>query len=184
VWAYSEELGGSLSPNHFSIQFPQRIVQRTSAQLLAEGVLFSNHSFMMKSLPASGITLLSLFESVAKDEMEETLSHTNNLSVTSKRPLNTLLRILLKIPIQDFHALQRGVRDVAGAYSYYSINKSMSDIPTATHTFPTGGAIKHLEQALVYKKNKTINAIQIYCRRELARKHNYIDRYPCESFKR
>lgn len=178
IWAYSTDVGGDFDPSLFSIQFPQRIVQRTAKQLIAEGSKFSNHSFVLKKLPKSGTSLIKLFEMVAEEETREEI---NNSSLVP--PLNTLLRVLMKVPKEDLQALQYGVQNVANVYSFYSVNTSMVEIPTAIHTYPSGGAIKQLERALAARKRKGIQTIKILCLREKSIKHAYTGNYPCDVFK-
>jgi hypothetical protein len=180
LWAYSKDTGGSLDPRSFSLQFPQRIVQRTATQLLDEGSAIKNHSFLIKSLPLSNRSLIQLLEEVAIDEMNESRSQTQDL-----RGINTLLRILLKIPDEDFHHLQQGVRAASHYYSYYRYNQSMKSIPTASHVFPSGGAMETLAHQLSIRKRKGLQRIHHECQAERNRpRHRYIRKYPCEIFKK
>ncbi len=60
----------------------------------------------------------------------------------------------------------------------------MITIPTATHTYPNGGAIKMLANMLEERKKKGIVNLGKKCQKERYRKgHKYIPNYPCESIK-
>lgn len=179
LWAYSKDTGGMLDPRSFSLQFPQRIVQRTATQLLNEGLAIRNHSFLIKLLPSSNRTLIQLLEDVAVDEFHETTNSKQDF-----RGINTLIRVLLKVPDDDFHLLQQGLRKASHHYSYYAFNRSLDIIPTANHIFPTGGAIDIIAQQLSIRKNRGLPRIYEECQQERNRPgHRYIGKYPCEIYK-
>jgi hypothetical protein len=80
--------------------------------------------------------------------------------------MNTLVRLLTKIPVVDIERLREGVRKVSPAFLYYQFNESLPvDSPplTAVHTFPNGGAIQLLEQSLNSIKQKGIQRVSQEC---------------------
>eukprot|EP01034_Spumella_vulgaris_P033223 gene33223-40994_t len=80
--------------------------------------------------------------------------------------VNTLVRLLQKIPQSDIDALQAAVMRVAPSYRYYEFNTSLGrDAPplTATHTMPTGGAIRQLERLLAARKRSGVVNVTQKC---------------------
>ncbi len=66
------------------------------------------------------------------------------------RVTNTLVRILERIPEDDWFVLHQGAIKVAESYRYFALNASLAtnDIPTARHAFPNGRALSILDQRL------------------------------------
>jgi hypothetical protein len=80
--------------------------------------------------------------------------------------MNTLVRLLTKIPVVDIERLREGVLKVSPSFLYYQFNESLpADSPplTAAHTFPDGGAIQLLEQSLNSIKQKGIQRVSQEC---------------------
>jgi hypothetical protein len=80
--------------------------------------------------------------------------------------VNTLVRLLQKIPQTDILALQRAVMAAAPSYRYYEFNSSLGkDAPplTATHTYPSGGAIGQLERLLSARKSSGVVNVTRQC---------------------
>jgi hypothetical protein len=80
--------------------------------------------------------------------------------------MNTLVRLLTKIPVVDIERLREGVRKVSPSFLYYQFNESLPvDSPplTAVHTFPNGGAIQLLEQSLNSIKQEGIPRLSQEC---------------------
>ena len=192
VWAYSYETGGSFNTSSFSIQFPQRIVQRTASQLIDE---LKNVEFGY--LP-SGRSLLSIIREVANDEKSEEFKtqHSIDNSTTSTsfiaindnidkshqtkrekkqrrqqlqsgavvdQSINTLIRVLLKITDHEIAMLQDNVKLFSQYYRFYQYNASMTSIPTAVHYYPNGGAISKFAELLSKRKNEGIVKIGRAC---------------------
>ena len=165
VWAYSNYSGGSLDPYIFSIQLPQSVVQYSAKQLLTK---FSR--LQLGFLPKSGIAYYDL--------LSESLAAGGEY--LSKRYVNPLVQILLRIPYQDIVFLRKNIRDVAPLYRYYRM-KAMTRIPIAHHRYPDGGAILELARQLEFRKISSVTRTRELCKAERERKgHVYVSRYPCD----
>lgn len=64
------------------------------------------------------------------------------------RFVNSLVMILRKIPKKTIEILEEGVHEAAPKFRYFGMDPSMKQIPTATHTLPTGGAMTMLGKGL------------------------------------
>ena len=94
--------------------------------------------------------------------------------------VNPLIQILRLVSRQNIDILTAGVKRVAPYFRYYAMNASMTEIPTATHAYPDGGAITLLAKALSQRKAAGLDRIREECQTERMAKHRYIGRYPCD----
>ena len=202
VYAYSLEAGGNVSTADFAIRLPQRVVQRSASELLADfPVTLSNGRSMFGRLPASNLSVYDMLEEVARDEMADmsklgvssviAINSTDammryNFTLQEYQTLNTLIRFLLKIPKVDIKLLQNNVKSISGLYRFYQYNASMANgvIPLAHHVPPDGDASRMLANSLDNIKRAGIQNIATGCVEEKSRKHRYIGDYPCEKNKR
>ena len=58
--------------------------------------------------------------------------------------VNSLVMILRKVPQKTIEIMEEGVNEAAPKFRYFGMDPSMKIIPTATHTLPTGGAMRML----------------------------------------
>jgi len=170
VWAFSPKLGGELDPRSFAIQLPQSVVQFPAHVLMKKFGSGRGKQFFetFGKLPA-GESLFSLLEQASKMPVWE-----NGVYV------NPLIQILRLVSPQNVEILSAGVQRVAPYFRFYAMNSSMDTIPTATHTFPDGGAITMMAKALSKRKAEGIDRLRDECQAERLRKHKYIGRYPCD----
>jgi hypothetical protein len=136
----------------------------------------------MGNLPATGTSLYSLLLLAAEDEIkfEKTLNVNN---VNPVKNINTLIRILEKISLDDYQKLYEGVTRTSKYYRYYKYNESLTYIPSSQHKIPDGGAIDTLSNILSMKRKEGIISTNEKCQKERNRakpKHKYIGKYPCE----
>ena len=197
VWAYSNFTGGPLIPERFSLQFPQRVIQRTANQLLSEVdnvysddlknkrhqqgkfISMKNSSFLAQRLPVSGIPLLSLIEYAAREEDYHHYWNTSNQLLET----NLLIRILRQVPLSDIRELQKGVKEVAAKYSFYRFNSSLKSIPTAVHYYPDGPGMDIISKLLEKRKLEGIQQTAKMCELERNRKNiAYISQFPCQVY--
>lgn len=121
----------------------------------------SRRSLHQYSLDHTSLRRLSM--AIANNSMDEGHSRRNLLpggsAAATSGSLNTLVRVLLRIPEYEIKRLQAGVHAVADAYKFYAFNSSLSvdsKPPPAYHTFPTGGAIDYFEAELQKRKEMGI----------------------------
>lgn len=156
-----------------------------------------------KTLP-SGQSLFSLIEAVAQEETSENNTMDkeetsedggkqkkgNKQKKNSNSPVdkNPLIRLLLKISAADIRSLRDQALNVSNYYRFYEFNSTLtrSSLPlTASHTFPSGGAIEVLDKFLNDKKAKGVVNIMKKCEAEKSSiKHKYIGNYPCQKNRR
>lgn len=174
VWAYDAEhsFGGKLLLNRskFSIQLPQSVVQFTAQKLLAR----------FKSMPEKFGYL-----PVGRESLYEILRQANAAGPSAAYRngiyVNPLVQILERISRANIEYLQRGVTAAAPFYRFYSMNASMTAIPTSQHVFPDGGAMAVFADMLSARKHKGVKEIHDSCKAEKERPgHGYLHRYPCE----
>ena len=165
VWAYTKQTNGVIHHLNFSIHMPQQVIQYSTTTLLRK---FKSKQSELGILP-SGRLLYDVLEESYKQDPE----FINGIYV------NPLVKILLRIPPDDVLALQAGVRVSAPYFQYYAMNNSMRSIPTASHAFPTGGAIAMLAHSLSTRKRVGIENIRDGCLIEKTKAHKYDTRYPC-----
>jgi len=103
AWAYVSTSGGQLNQSSFSIQLPQAVVQYTTEFLLHR---YANHTRDFGVLPSGALIYDLLLQ--AQAEGGEYLG---------RHYINPLVQILLRIPVDDLMALQRGV-DLAGMFVF------------------------------------------------------------------
>ena len=156
-----------------------------------------------KSLP-SGQSLYSLLEAVAQEEATEN-NAIDNEEVTedggkqkkgnkqkknSNSPVdkNPLIRLLLKISATDIRKLRDQGLNMSYYYRFYEFNTTLtrSSLPlTASHTFPSGGAIQQLDYFLSNRKKIGVVDVMKKCEAEKSSiKHKYIGNYPCQKNRR
>lgn len=167
VWAYSDQTGGVLDHNMFSIQMPQSVVQFTIERTLQH---YAKDKAAFGKLP-SGILLYDLLEeSYRKDATFE-----NGVYV------NPLVRVLRRVPAQDIETLKKHGKEAGEKYRYYQYNPSMVRIPTQDHVFPTGGAMDMICLELSERKAKQASKISDECQVERKRPGvKYISRFSCD----
>lgn len=166
VWAYSDQTNGPLDHRSFSVQMPQSVVHFTAHKSLAR---FAGNKVDMGTLP-SGTLLYDLLDAACKAGKE----YQNGIYV------NPLVLILQNIPPKDVEFLRAGVKKAAPFYRYYNLQSGMTEIPTAIHSLPQGGAIETLAAQLAQRKAKGIDSIRDACVTEKKKEHRYISRYACD----
>jgi hypothetical protein len=171
VWAYDSFTGGTLNRSTFSFQMPQAVVQFSAEKLLAR---YKSEPHKFGYLPSGE----SLYEILVRANKEGAAYRTvNGISVY----VNPLVQILERISKDDIAFLQRGVAAAAPSYRFYSMNSSMSSIPTAKHAFPDGGAMEIFADMIQAHKDRGIVNVYKECKAEKERPgHGYLHRYPCE----
>jgi len=166
VWALSDQTGGPLNHSSFSFQIPQSIVHYTAARSLR---VYRDRKRDFGVLPSGRLIYDLLEQSVAAGEEFE-----NGIFV------NPLVQILRRVSQEDYEYLYRSGIASGEKYRYYRLNKTMTDIPTAFHVRPDGGAIEVLSDELTKRKTYGLQQIYSECVLESQRKHAYVPRYTCD----
>lgn len=171
VWAFSDQTGGSMNHGDFAIQMPQSVVQFASTRSLR---VFADRKDDFGVLPVSKLRLYDLLEK----------AHQSGVEYENGQYINPLVHILRQVPREDIDHLQQFGKIAAKNYRFYAMNVSMSDIPTAKHVLPDGGAMGQIADLLTQKKMFGIDKLSAECqyeRKEL--KHTYQARYTCDNDK-
>jgi hypothetical protein len=169
LFSFTEEAGGGVREANFTLRFPQNVVQKSAHVLLSE-----LSAKGMGHLAHTGIGIYSLLKDIVD------VAVTKNTTVEAPY---VLVELLQRIPPDEIFALQRGVAKVSRKYRYYALNSSVTEIPTATRSFPDGGAMRIMSRLLDLRKEKGILDISNRCKAERERtnpKHKYLGNYPCE----
>ena len=166
VWAFTHQTGGSIDHSSFSIQMPQAVVQFPAELILKK---YSSSKALMGKL-TDGTLLYDLLN----------ISHSSGGSWYRGSYVNSLVQILKMIPQVTVEILQAGMLIAAPKFRYYSMDPYMKKIPTASNTLPNGGAMKMLALQLSQRKALGLEKISSQCEAERGRKHNYINRFPCD----
>ena len=170
VFAYSLETGGDADARQFAIQLPQSVVQFPIDVLLKKFGGPKGRQ-LWGSLP-DGTSLFSLLQGSTKLPAYE-----NGIYV------NPIVHILRQVSAETVAALQQGVARRSGIYRYYSMDPSMTTIPTASGKLPDGEAIAQLASMLSRRKRFPggLRNLTERCQAERFRKgHKYIARHPCD----
>lgn len=171
VWAFSDQTGGSMNHGDFAIQMPQSVVQFASTRSLR---VYADRKDDFGVLPVSKLRLYDLLEKAQQSGVE----------YENGQYINPLVHILRQVPREDIDHLQQFGKIAAKNYRFYAMNVSMSDIPTAKHVLPDGGAMGQIADLLTQKKMFGIDKLSAECqyeRKEL--KHTYQARYTCDNDK-
>lgn len=171
VWAFSDQTGGSMNHGDFAIQMPQSVVQFASTRSLR---VYADRKDDFGILPVSKLRLYDLLEKAQQSGVE----------YENGQYINPLVHILRQVPREDIDHLQKFGKTAAKNYRFYAMNVSMSDIPTAKHVLPDGGAMGQIADLLTQKKMYGIDKLSAECqyeRKEL--KHTYQARYTCDNDK-
>lgn len=166
VWAFTHQTGGSIDHSSFSIQMPQAVVQFSADLLLRK---YNDSQSLMGKL-SDGTLLYDLLK----------ISHAGGGSWYRGSYVNSLVQILQMIPRKNVEILRTGMAIAAPKFRYYAMDPSMKRIPTASNVFPRGGAVKMLALQLSQRKAVGLDKISSQCQAERGRKHNYINRFPCD----
>ena len=167
IWAFSDQSFGPFKHSSFALHLPQNVVQHSSGYLL--------ETYRSK-LSAMGTTLSGkLIYSLLEEGYKEDGDYINGAYV------NPLVHILRRVPIEDINSYQMAGRRVAPYFRYYAFNSSMQSIPTASFSFPNGGALEVIVDHLTKRKEEGITKVTVACQTEKARTHKYQHRYPCEN---
>jgi hypothetical protein len=167
VWAFTGQTGGPLDHSSFSIQIPQAIVQFPPEALLKR---YNGTRALLGKLP-DGSLIYDILE----------LSHSSGGSYYKGQYVNSLVQILQRVSIRNIEILRAGVESTAPKFRYFRMTPTMKEIPTATHKFPDGDAMKMLSMQLSQRKAVGLNKIKEMCQAERNRTdHVYVDHYPCD----
>ena len=170
VFAFSLETGGDTDARQFAIQLPQSVVQFPTDVLLKK--FGGPKGRQLWGSLSDGTSLFGLLQSSTKLPAYE-----NGVYV------NPIVHILRQVSPEIVAALQRGVAQRSGIYRYYSMDPSMTTIPTASGKLPDGEAIAQLASMLSRRKKFPggLRNLTERCQAERFRKgHKYIARHPCD----
>ena len=171
VWAFTDQTGFTgIHHTQFSIQIPQSIVQYTAMRTLED---YKDKKQDLGILP-SGARVYDLLI----DSIESGGEYING------RYINPLVQVLRRVSESDIEHLSKKVFEVSHSMRYYSMNKSMVQIPTSHHSFPDGGAISAMASMLQQRKDHGIHRLYLQCVKEKSRKHMYVGRYSCDTDKK
>ena len=175
VWAYSEDVGGWLQPTHFALQIPQIIVQLPVDSLVER---YRSNPTDLGVLPVSHTRIYDILLHVRDSG--------SGYEFWKGHYINPLVQVLMRVPKEDIVFLQQGVAAAAPHYRYYTMNKSITTIPTASHRYPDGGAMHNLARKLSMRiegGKGNIDSIAAACDAERDRKrkpHTHEWRFPCD----
>lgn len=167
VWAYTKETGGPLDKAAFSLQIPQATVQFPIDALIRK---YSSTPEVFGYLPTGD----SVFD-ILKEANASGGEYRNGVYV------NPVVRILERISQNNIEIMQAGVREAAPLYRFYKMREDMSEIPTATHAFPDGGATVSFGRLLEQRLSTGLDKIADRCLQEKHAQHKYLSRYPCDT---
>lgn len=166
VWGFSDQTGGPLNHNEFSIQIPQSVIQYTAERSLK---VYAHRKEEFGKLPSGILIYDLLFRAVAQ-----------KITYENGQYINPLVHILRRVPQSDIDFLKKNGVKAASFYRYYSMNSNMKRIPTSGHDFPDGGAFDMIGTILSTRKMNGISNISQLCLAELEGPHKYINRFHCE----